>query len=149
MKRILILILVGSLFTLKGFSQIYDPVNWSYAAKKTGKNEAVIFVKATLADGWHLYSQFIQKGGPQPTKFTFEKSPTYTLTGTLVESTPITRLEPLFMMEVSYFEKSAIFRQKVKLKGKKAKVKGKVMFGVCNDKMCLPPNEVEFTVEVI
>jgi len=59
------------------------------------------------------------------------------------------RLEPTFMMEVGFFENSVIFQQKVKLKGKKAAVKGKVKFMVCNDKMCLPPDEVQFTVDII
>ncbi|NII81023.1 sugar transporter [Pedobacter riviphilus] len=149
MKKNLILLFICSFFTLKGFGQIYHPIKWSYAAKKTGKNEAVVFVKATLEKGWHLYSQYVEKGGPQPTKFTFEKSNTYSLIGATKEPHAIMRLEPTFMMEVGFFENAVIFQQKVKLTGKKAAVKGKVEFMVCNDKMCLPTDEVEFTVNVI
>lgn len=149
MKKNLILFLICSFFTLKGFGQIYHPLKWSYAAKKTSKTEAVVFVKATLEKGWHLYSQFVERGGPQPTKFTFEKSNTYILAGDTKEPKAIVRLEPTFMMEVGFFENSVIFQQKVKLNGKKAVVKGKVKFMVCNDKMCLPPDEVEFTINII
>lgn len=149
MKKNLILLLIFPFFALKGFGQIYDPIKWSYASKKTGKTEAVIFVKATLEKGWHLYSQYIQRGGPQPTKFTFEKSAAYSVSGYTAEPKPIVRLEPAFMMEVGFFENSVIFQQKVKLKAKKATVKGKVKFMVCNDKMCLPPDEVEFTIDII
>jgi len=149
MKNILIALFICAFFSLKGFGQIYDPVKWSYAAKKTSKTEAIVYVKATLEKGWHLYSQYVERGGPQPTKFTFEKSSAYTLSGYTVEPKPIVRLEPTFMMEVGFFENSVIFQQKVKLKGKKAAVKGKVKFMVCNDKMCLPPDEVQFTIDVI
>jgi len=129
--------------------QILDPIKWSYAAKKTGKNEAVVFVKATLDKGWHLYSQYIESGGPQPTKFKFEKSDDYNLIGKTIEPKPTVRMEPEFMMEIGYFENSVIFQQKIKLKAKKAKVKGKVKFMVCNDKQCLPPDEIEFTVDIL
>ena len=44
-------------------AQILTPVHWSYGAKKTGKNEAVIFIKATIDDGWHVYSQYVKDGG--------------------------------------------------------------------------------------
>jgi len=43
-------------------AQILTPVKWSYAAKETGKNEAVVFLKATIDDGWRIYSQIV-KGG--------------------------------------------------------------------------------------
>lgn len=148
MKKNIILLLLCSFFTIKGFGQIYHPIKWSYAAKKTGKNEAVVYVKATLEKGWHLYSQYVEKGGPQPTKFTFEKSDGYTVSGYTKEPRAIVRLEPTFMMEVGFFENSVIFQQKVKLKGKTAIVKGKVKFMVCNDKMCLPPDEVDFTINI-
>jgi DsbC/DsbD-like thiol-disulfide interchange protein len=51
-------------------------------------------------------------------------------------------------MPVSYFEKSVVFQQKIKLKGKAATVKGRVEFMVCDEKQCLPPTEVEFSVAV-
>ncbi len=36
-------------------AQILTPVKWSYAAKRTAKNETVVFIKATIDDGWHIY----------------------------------------------------------------------------------------------
>ena len=51
-------------------------------------------------------------------------------------------------MEVSYFERSVIFQQKVKLKGKTAIVKGKLEYMVCDDHQCLPPEEIGFSVTV-
>jgi len=148
MKKSVILLVIATLLTFKGFGQMSDPVRWSYAAKKTSKNEALVYVTATLAKGWHLYSLYVKPGGPQPTKFKFEKSKAYDLVGNTIEPAPTVRLEPEFMMEVGYFETSVTFQQKIKLKGNKATVRGVVKFMVCNDNQCLPPDEAKFTVEV-
>jgi thiol:disulfide interchange protein DsbD len=50
-------------------------------------------------------------------------------------------------MNVSYFEKTVTFQQKIKLKSNKATaIKGQLEFMTCNDKKCLPPDDVDFTV---
>lgn len=147
MKK-LILTAVAAIFTLATYAQIQTPVTWSYAAKKTSATEATVYLKATIEDGWHLYSQFVKEGGPVKTTFTFTKSPAYTLVGKTIEPKPITKHEKTFGMDVSYFEKSVLFQQKVKLKGKTAVVKGKLEYMVCDDHQCLPPSEVEFSITV-
>ncbi len=147
MKK-LILTLFVALFSAATYAQIQDPVSWSYAAKRTSATEATVYLKATIEDGWHLYSQFVKEGGPVKTTFSFAKSPAFTLVGRTVEPKPIKKYEPTFKMEVSYFEKSVLFQQKVKLKGKTAVVKGKLEYMVCNDHECLPPSEVEFSITV-
>ncbi|KQN36138.1 sugar transporter [Pedobacter sp. Leaf41] len=129
-------------------AQILEPVKWSYAAKKVNDKEAVVYVKSTINPGWHLYSQFVKEGGPVPTAFTFAPSKTYILVGKTIEPKPITKNEPAFSMEVSYFERTVVFQQKLKLIAKSTVVKGKVEFMICNDKQCLPPSEVEFSVAV-
>ena len=67
-------ILIAAITLMMGTAlkaQILTPVHWSYAAKRTGKNEAVVFIKATIDDGWHIYSQTVKDGGPIKTSFTF------------------------------------------------------------------------------
>lgn len=130
-------------------AQILAPVHWSYAAKRLSATEAVVFVKATIDDGWHVYSQNVKDGGPVKTTFKFEPSNTYTLIGKTIEPAPVKRMEKAFGMEVSFFEKSVIFQQKVKLAGKgKVVVKGSLEYMTCNDQKCLPPEDIEFSVEV-
>jgi DsbC/DsbD-like thiol-disulfide interchange protein len=51
-------------------------------------------------------------------------------------------------MNVSYFEDEVVFQQKIKLNKATTAVKGSVEFMVCNDKSCLPPAEVTFTIPV-
>ncbi|WDF55284.1 protein-disulfide reductase DsbD domain-containing protein [Mucilaginibacter sp. KACC 22063] len=129
-------------------AQILTPVKWSYAAKKVSANEYVIFMRATIDNGWHVYSQNVKDGGPVKTTFTFPKSKDYTLVGKTVEPTPVTKFENAFKMNVSYFEKEVVFQQRIKLNSAKAVVKGQLEYMTCNDKQCLPPEDVDFSVAV-
>lgn len=142
-------ILVFALFLSIGvFAQIKKPVKWSYAAKKVGKNEAVIFLKATIEPGWHIYSAYQKDGGPVKTSFKFNPSKEYTVIGNIVEPKPKTVFEKNFDMQVGYFEKTVIFQQKVKLSKAQTQVTGTLEFMVCNDHECIPPAEVNFSVAV-
>jgi DsbC/DsbD-like thiol-disulfide interchange protein len=146
MKKLLILITL-MVMGIGAFAQIESPVKWSYAAKKISNNEAVVFLKATIQDGWHIYSQNVKDGGPIKTSFTFSPSKEYSLVGKPAEPTPVTKYEDAFKMNVSYFEKSVIFQQKIKLKSANASVvKGQLEYMTCNDKKCLPPEDLDFSV---
>lgn len=141
--------MMAMLFTVAAFAQIEAPVKWSYAAKKVSATEAVVLVKATIEPGWHIYSQNLKEGGPVATSFTFSPAKNYTVVGKTAEPKAITKYEDSFKMNVSYFENSVVFQQKVKLKAAGATtVKGKVEYMTCNDRKCLPPDEVEFSVSV-
>ncbi len=136
-------------FGLLAQAQIEQPVTWSYAAKKINQNEAVVYIKASIQEGWHLYSQNIKPGGPVATAFTFTPAKTYSLLGKVKEPKAIVKEEKVFNMAVAYFENSAIFQQKIKLNSKNPfVVKGKVEYMVCDDNQCLPTTEVEFSITV-
>lgn len=129
-------------------AQMLTPVHWSYGAKRISKTEAVVFIKATIDDGWHVYSQFVKDGGPVKTTITFSPSKDYAVSGATIEPKPVTVYEKTFGMDVSYFESSVIFQQKVKLKADKTTVKGKLEYMTCNNKQCLPPDDIEFSIPV-
>jgi len=136
------------LLSINAFSQILKPVTWSYAAKKTSPTEATLYIKATIDKGWHIYSQNVGEGGPVKTAFTFPSNKTYAIVGKTIEPKPVKKFETTFKMDVSYFENSVIFQQKVKFKGKTTVINGTVEFMVCDDKQCLPPEEVAFSIPV-
>ena len=130
-------------------AQILTPVKWSYSSKRISATEAVVFFKATIDDGWHVYSQKVKAGGPIKTTFTFNKASAYTLMGPTIEPTPITRNEKVFNMDVSFFEHEVIFQQKVKLKGNgPVTVTGKLEYMTCNDQKCLPPEDIAFNIVI-
>ncbi|HLT88215.1 MAG TPA: protein-disulfide reductase DsbD domain-containing protein [Sphingobacterium sp.] len=147
MKRMTIMII--ALFALSAVqAQIFDPVKWTFAAKKTGKDEAVLFLKATIDNGWNIYSQHIGEGGPVPTSFSFTPSGDYQLVEKVLEPTPNKKFEKTFDMQVLYFSKEVVFQQKIKLKKDQTVIKGAVEFMVCNDQQCLPPDEKAFAITV-
>ena len=146
MKKLLLLVIVLGL-SIGAYAQIETPVKWSYAAKKISSTEAVVFLRATIQDGWHIYSLNVKDGGPIKTSFTFAPSKEYSLVGPASEPSPVTKYEKAFSMNVSYFEKSVIFQQKIKLKSANVSViKGKLEYMTCNDKKCLPPEDLDFSV---
>lgn len=149
MKSIIVLIIfIASIFVIPASVQVLSPVKWSYSAKKISKDKAVIFVKATIDNGWHIYSTTQQEGGPVKTSFTFTPSKDYEVTEAVSESKPLTKYETAFAMNVSYFENSVIFSQKVKLNTPSATVKGSVKFMTCNDQKCLPPETIHFEIPI-
>jgi DsbC/DsbD-like thiol-disulfide interchange protein len=147
MKKFALVIAISFLSTGL-FAQILAPVKWSYAAKKISKTEAVLLLKATIDNGWHIYSTQQKDGGPIKTSFTFTPSKDYVINGVIAEPKPTTKFEQVFKMNVSYFEKAVIFQQKIKLKKDQTNIKGKIEFMVCNDKQCLPPDDVDFSIPV-
>jgi thiol:disulfide interchange protein DsbD len=149
MKRTLFLALALVSFTfLQSKAQILTPVHWSYGAKKISSTEAVVFLKATIDDGWHVYSQTVKDGGPIKTSFTFTPSKDYSTIGSTIEPKPISKMEKVFNMEVGFFEKSVIFQQKIKLNTGQTTVKGTLEYMTCNDHQCLPPDDIEFSIPV-
>lgn len=146
MKKLMLLIVV-CMMGATAYAQIEAPVKWSYAAKRLPNNEAVVFLRATIQDGWHIYSQNVKDGGPIKTSFTFAPSKEYALVGKPSEPAPIAKYEEAFKMDVSYFEKTVTFQQKIKLKSANVTaVKGQLEYMTCNNKKCLPPEDVDFTI---
>jgi thiol:disulfide interchange protein DsbD len=147
MKKLYTLLLV--LLVLQSQAQIENPVKWSYSAPKTGKNEANILIKADIQKGWHLYSQFIEDGGPIPTSFTFSPSKDFQLEGKVSESPKaVTAFDPNFGMKIAWHETQVVFTQKIKTTNDKFTLKGVLEYMVCNNNKCLPPTEQEFSIPI-
>ncbi len=120
-------------------------VSWEF----TYDSEAEQVVAQTHIDeGWHLYSQYIVNDfGPIPTAFQFEASEDYRLIGITQEEEPIKEYDPNFEGEMHFFKDSTTFVQQVVVTAT-TKIKGTVTYMVCNDSMCMPPVDLEFTIEV-
>ena len=52
-------------------AQILEPVTWSITENKTSDNTIEIRYKATIENGWHLYSNELPDGGPLATEVTY------------------------------------------------------------------------------
>lgn len=146
MKKLFVLV-TTLMFAIRAYAQIEKPIKWAYAAKHIGDNEAVVFLKANIQTGWHIYSLNGNPGGPIKTSFHFAPAKNYTLIGKTVEPTPKIKFEKDFKMNVGYFEKEVVFQQKIKLKSSApTDIKGSLEYAVCNNLKCLPPEELNFIV---
>jgi|SRR5690606_34672225 len=149
MMKKLSLLVVAVLFTMAGaVAQIYNPVKWSVASKKLSDKEAVVFIKATIDNGWHIYGLNVPDGGPISTSFSFTPSQDFTLNGKVAAPAPQSKFEKDFDMTVPYYAKEVVFQQKVTLKKGQSTVKGAVEFMACDSERCLPPDEYAFNVTI-
>lgn len=148
MKKLTLLIAIV-LFTMAGaVAQIYNPVKWSVASKKLNDKEAVVFIRATIDKGWHIYGLNVPDGGPIATSFAFTPTKDYSLNGKVAAPAPQTKFEKAFDMNVTYYAKEVTFQQKVKLNKGQTTVKGIVEFMACDAERCLPPEEYAFNVTI-
>ncbi|MFG4003372.1 protein-disulfide reductase DsbD domain-containing protein [Flavobacterium aquidurense] len=130
-------------------AQIFEPVKWNTSVTKLSDTEYELIATAFIDNGWHLYSQSVPEDGPQSTKFTFKGTSNFLKKGNTTEEKGHTINDPVFKMQITYFEKKAVFRQKIKSKSTKPyKIKGSVEFMVCDNSKCLPPTEVELVFNI-
>lgn len=131
------------------FGQIYSPVKWSFSSNKIADKEFELLLKAKIDKGWHLYSQNIPaEDGPIPTSFVFNSDKSFSLLGKVTEPKPFKEYDPNFQIDLFFFKDAVSFRQKVRISGEKAIVKGSLEFMVCDNEKCLPPETVEFEFEL-
>lgn len=130
-------------------AQVANPVSWTFASKKISDNVYDVQLVATIQPGWHLYSQTQPKDAiAQPTSFTFNKNPLIEMDGKVKESGKLEKFTDKELgVSANQYSKQVVFSQKVKVKGKvKTNVAGNLTFQTCDDKKCLPPKTVNFSV---
>lgn len=131
-------------------SQILDPIDWEASVEKQNDSVYHLLFTAEIEPGWHLYSQEeTPSGGPLQTEFTFFPSDSYELIGETKEPEGISGFDPVFRMDVKYFENEVTFVQPVKVTGSTMPViEAEVYFNVCDDKRCLAPERIPFTLSL-
>jgi Disulphide bond corrector protein DsbC len=148
MKKVYVLLL-SFLFMAAANAQIENPVKWSYSAKKIADKVYDIYVTASLDAKWHIYAQDAGEG-PEPTTLSFSKNPLVTLDGKTKEEGKLEKqYDENFKSVLKFYGSKVSFVQRIKLKSTASTVvKGTVTFMVCNDRKCLPPKEMAFSVKV-
>lgn len=138
------------LFPFFSIAQIEQHLTWKSEVEKISDNEFKIKFICTLDEDWHTFSQFTSENGPLPTQFRFEKNPNIELVGKMEEiSKKKTYFDELFGVKVTSFIDDAVFVQRVKLKSKKAILKGEFDGQVCKDEVgCMPFGPEKFSIEL-
>ena len=132
-------------------AQMANPVNWNFTSKKISDNVYEVQMTATIQNGWHVYSQTQPKDAIAiPTSFSFNKNPLLDLDGKVKEEGKLEKFSDKELgISANQYSKQVVFTQKIKLKGKaKTAVTGKVEFQTCDDKKCLPPKTINFSINI-
>lgn len=146
--RIVAMLLIGAIFSMKASAQIKTPVEWNFSTRKINATTYEVHVTATIEDEWHIYSQTTPDGGPVPTAITFSKNPLLAFEGKVVEVGKMEkRFEVLFGVDVKQFSGKVDFVQIIKIKEPvKTNINGTVEFMVCNEQECIPPQKEKFSI---
>jgi thiol:disulfide interchange protein DsbD len=130
-------------------AQINNPVKWTYTAKKIADKTYELHMTATIDGNWHLYAQDAGEG-PEPTTFSFTANPLIKFEGKVKEIGKLEKsYDKNFKSVLKFYAKKVDFVQKIKVKSSIATVvKGSVSFMVCNDRVCLPPRDYPFSINV-
>ena len=145
-KKLLLSWLFLAVLCLPVLAQIQEPVKFKTEWKMLSDNEAEIIFTGAIDDGWHVYSTDLGDEGPTQASLNIDAIKGATLEGKLMpRGKEVDKMDPVFDMRVRYFEKQAVFVQKVRLQGGEYRMAGYVEYGACNDENCLPPSAVEFT----
>jgi len=144
---LLILFLFFSINTL--YAQVLEPVKWTSKAEQVGENKFVLTFSAKIQDGWYLYSQELEEGGPIPTSFDFEGIEGAQLIGKIREVGDLKEaFEPMFEMNVRKYSKKVAFKATVKTSKPKVKIEVPVIYMSCNDESCVRlDNYFDFNLE--
>ena len=120
-------------------------ITFTPSIKQTAPDEIVISFAGTIDAGWHVYAPN-EANGPTPATFNAEKMEGLEKIGGLTANkAPIKKYESMFDADVSYYEHSVIFSQKLKITGKTYNIAGYLEYGACDDQSCMPPTAVDFS----
>jgi DsbC/DsbD-like thiol-disulfide interchange protein len=128
---------------------ISDPTAWTYDVKHLGGDLYEVAFHLTLKEGWHIWS--VNPGGDGlqiPPSFTFDENKSIHLDGRVLEiGKKITDRMEGIDGEVYYYSNKVNYTQVVAVTDN-TKLTGKHEYQVCNDRLCLPPKTLKFSVSI-
>ena len=134
------------LLTLSLNAQVLDPVKWSFDQKHIDGNEFELIFKASIDEGWTIYSQYLTSDdGPVRTSFFYDEGAFEKIGKTKEEGPKKEGYDKIFEMDVIKFYKKATFTQRVKVSDYSKPITGYLEFMTCDATRCLPPTEVDFS----
>ncbi len=127
-----------------------NPVKWAFTAKDAGNCQVDLILTGTIDEGWYTYSQFLEsEDGPVATSLTFSPALGYKLVGKATESGEIIKVhDKVFDMNLTKFKHKAILTQRVEVTDPTKPITGYITYMSCNDEMCLPPRDVDFSFKI-
>jgi len=116
MKKLLLLFALLFSFSSVVNAQTETPVTWSSTFEKISETEYDLIMTANIIPGWHLYSQFTEDAGSLPRIIKKgDETANFKLVGKAVESDTIKKFSDVFEVYESYFDNSAVLKQRILL----------------------------------
>jgi thiol:disulfide interchange protein DsbD len=127
------------------FGNAAKPVTTSHKMEQVSADTVRLSFSMRIADGWHVYSTSLPKGGPISAELEFDSSNGVTPASELkFNGTEKEVFDPVFNMTVRFFEKNVTFYQDFAV-SEGWTMEGALTYGACNDLECLPPQTIEFS----
>ncbi len=144
------LLLLGSFFVFGATAQIKEPVKWKITNTKLSDCEYEIKFTGTIEDHWHVYSlNQPAADGPNPAKITIKNSKGFEVVGKPTEGKSVKTYDKVFEMDVAYFEKIVVFKQKIRLlTDKPIVVSGEYEYQACTEAECIFPPPEPFEIKL-
>lgn len=150
MKKVILFfsLLLATVFNINA----QDVIKWNFQLADKGNGEIELIATADIKAGWHLYDVYIPDGGPNPTSLSIDELKGAKKIGDFkpFDSKLHKEFDPIFEMQIGYYEQKATFVQRFKVTDKEAfSLKGDVRAQACNDSECTPPlpTDFEFTAK--
>lgn len=149
MKRVIFFLMMA--MGISAVNAQLNPVSWSFTSKKIAEKTYEIHLTATMQSGWHLYSQVQPEDAIAiPTGFKLNSNPLMSLEGKIKEVGKMQKFHDAKLdLSANQYADKVDFVQVVKLKANvKTNLTGSVEYQTCDDKKCLPPRTVNFSIVV-
>ena len=125
-------------------------MTWDVESIQGEDNEYEIRFEASIAEGWYIYSQDNDpNAGPIPTTIEFNENADIALEGGIVEESSHLKegLDPIWNQVIKKYSDEVTFVQSFTV-SESTSIKGYYEYMTCNDESCMPPEYVEFSLDV-
>jgi len=151
LKMKIICSLFLSVFALSLSSQQnLNPASWSFDINQVGQNDYELLFKADIDENWVIYSMDTPDGGPIPTSINYTSDNVDSQDKAKEMGERKVTMDQMFDMKViKYSSKQPyILKQKVTVTDTSKPITGYVSYMMCNNEVCLPPRDADFSFTI-
>jgi DsbC/DsbD-like thiol-disulfide interchange protein len=150
-------LLLGVSLCSASFAQVpIQPVQWSGSTiPKTSVVQGStieINLSAEVQEGWHVYGLTQAPGGPTPLRVNLDENAVVQIVSVKSGTASVKKHDPSFDLETEFYPGSFSVDIQTQVKQHAAaddqSVPVSVRFQACNDRTCLPPKTVHFSVPI-
>ncbi len=139
----IVLLVIAALLTLGEVAA--QEVHWTVKADSIVGERYRLLFDAEIPLGYHMYDIGPSVGGPMPTTIAVSATGAEVDGEVIALDKPHREFDPIFNMEIAYYERSARFAQWIRLTEAGADVKAQIDWQICRQGACVP-GDVELSL---